>query len=95
VPKAGGGRRIGSAGRPVRGQPNVWAGITYDPEFDCVTCRPGATSENYGGDRLGDNLFTETLVCQARTGKRVWHFQTDHHGLWDYDIPAPMLADIA
>ena len=47
----------------------------------------------YGGDRKGDNLFAETLLClDARTGERVWHFQTVRHGLWDYDLPgAPVL----
>src|SRR5206468_6759005 len=38
----------------------------------------------------GNNLFAESIVClDARTGVRKWHFQTVHHGLWDYDIPAP------
>ena len=42
------------------------------------------------------NLFAESLVCvEAKTGRRVWHFQTVHHGLWDYDLPAPpVLGDI-
>ncbi|MFB3069693.1 MAG: PQQ-binding-like beta-propeller repeat protein, partial [Gemmatimonadales bacterium] len=40
--------------------------------------------------RTGDNLFAESIVClDAKTGERVWHFQTVHHGLWDYDLPAP------
>ena len=44
----------------------------------------------------GDNLFSQSLVClDARTGERVWHFQTVHHGIWDYDLPAPpVLLDI-
>jgi quinoprotein glucose dehydrogenase len=53
---------------------------------------PVGTPSNdwYGGARLGNNLFAESVVClDANTGKRVWHFQTVHHGLWDYDIPAP------
>ena len=52
---------------------------------------PTATPINdfYGGHRLGDNLFAESLlVLDSRTGKRVWHFQTVHHGIWDYDNPA-------
>ena len=55
-----------------------------------------ATGDYYGGTRPGNNLFAESIVClDAKTGKRVWHFQTLHHGLWDYDLPAaPMLADI-
>ena len=55
-----------------------------------------ATNDTYGGDRLGDNLFAESLICvEAQTGERVWHFQAIHHGLWDYDLPAiPVLGDI-
>jgi quinoprotein glucose dehydrogenase len=54
------------------------------------------TNDYYGGHRLGGNLFAESLVClDAATGKRVWHFQGVHHGLWDYDFPsAPILGDI-
>jgi len=50
----------------------------------------------YGGHRLGNNLFSDSLVClKAETGERVWHFQLVHHDLWDYDSPAaPILADI-
>ena len=54
------------------------------------------TSDMYGGHRLGDNLFGQSLVCvRADTGERVWHFQLTRHDLWDYDLPAaPILADI-
>jgi quinoprotein glucose dehydrogenase len=54
------------------------------------------TGDYYGGTRPGNNLFAESLVClDARTGKRVWHFQAVHHGIWDYDFPAPpVLGDI-
>ena len=79
------------------GNTNVWAGMTYDPELDYVYMPvSGATGESYGGHRRGPNLFAETLVCvEAKTGRRVWHFQIDHHGLWDYDLPAhPILGDI-
>ena len=79
------------------GNTNVWAGMTYDPELDYVYMPvSGATNESWGGNRLGNNLFAETLVCvEAKTGRRVWHFQIDHHGLWDYDLPAhPILGDI-
>ena len=50
----------------------------------------------YGGHRLGDNLFGNTLVAvECATGKRVWHFQMVHHDLWDYDTNvAPILIDI-
>ncbi|MEO8370162.1 MAG: hypothetical protein ABI806_13255 [Candidatus Solibacter sp.] len=54
------------------------------------------TGDFYGGHRPGNNLFGESLVCiDARTGKRVWHFQMVHHGVWDWDPPtAPTLLDI-
>ena len=54
------------------------------------------TNDYYGGHRLGDNLFADSLVClNSETGERVWHFQILHHGLWDYDPPAaPNLINI-
>lgn len=54
------------------------------------------TGDFYGGTRLGDNLFADSLVfLDTRTGKRIWHFQTIHHDLWDWDISSPpILADI-
>jgi quinoprotein glucose dehydrogenase len=54
------------------------------------------SDDHYGVHRPGDGLFGDSLVClDARTGKRVWHFQMAHHGLWDYDLPAaPNLIDI-
>ena len=54
------------------------------------------TSDMYGGHRLGNNLFSDSIVCiKAETGERVWHFQTVHHDLWDHDLPAaPVLGDI-
>ena len=60
----------------------------------CRSRKP--TGDYYGGTRPGNNLFAESLVClDVKTGKRKWHFQTLHHGLWDYDLPAaPILADI-
>ena len=79
------------------GNTNVWAEMAYDPELDYVYL-PVSTpsSDYYGADRPGNNLFAESLVCvEARTGKRVWHFQAVHHGLWDYDFPThPVLGDI-
>jgi glucose dehydrogenase len=46
--------------------------------------------EYYGGDRPGDNLFGNSIVAlDARSGERRWHFQTVHHDIWDYDLPAP------
>ncbi|MEX2283266.1 MAG: amidohydrolase family protein [Gemmatimonadota bacterium] len=73
------------------GHTNVWSPFSVDTARGYVYL-PVSTPSNdyYGGDRKGDNLFGESLVVlDARTGKRVWHFQTVRHGLWDYDIPAP------
>jgi quinoprotein glucose dehydrogenase len=85
----------GSAG--YTGNTNVWPMITVDEALGYVYLPFGTpTNDYYGGDRLGNNLFAESLVClDATTGKRVWHFQGVHHGLWDYDFPsAPVLVDI-
>ena len=79
------------------GNTNVWTGISADPELGYVYFPTGTpTNDWYGGHRQGNNLFAESLVCvDAKTGKRVWHFQMIHHGLWDYDLPAaPTLIDI-
>lgn len=79
------------------GNANVWTLMSADEELGYVYL-PFSTPTNdwYGGQRPGNNLFAESLVCvEASTGKRVWHFQTVHHGLWDYDLPAaPVLCDI-
>ena len=72
------------------GHTNVWAPFSVDSARGIVYL-PVSTPSNdwYGGARKGNNLFAESLVAlDARTGKRLWHFQTVHHGLWDYDIPA-------
>ena len=73
------------------GSANVWAPFTVDAERGLVYL-PVSTPNNdfYGGHRKGDNLFAESIVClDANTGRRVWHFQTVRHGIWDYDLPAP------
>ncbi len=73
------------------GHANAWAPLSLDAERGLLYVPVGTSSSDYyGGHRLGDNLFAESLVClDARTGERVWHFQAVHHGLWDYDLPAP------
>ncbi len=73
------------------GHTNVWAPFTVDSARGLVYLPVGTpTNDWYGGERKGSNLFAESILClDARTGKRVWHFQIAHHGLWDYDIPAP------
>ena len=75
----------------------MWGSGVYDPELDYVYLPTSTPTNNYyGGHRPGDNLFAESLVClEAKTGKRVWHFQAVHHGIWDYDFPThPILGDI-
>lgn len=73
------------------GHANVWAPMTLDEARGLLyvpTSTPG--NDYYGGDRPGANLFAESLIClDAATGKMKWHFQTVHHGLWDWDNPAP------
>jgi len=79
------------------GNANVWSLLTADEEIGYVYLPTGtATSDYYGGHRLGDNLFAESLVAlDIETGQRMWHFQAVHHGVWDYDFPAaPNLIDI-
>ena len=76
---------------------NVWSWMSCDEELGLVylpTTTP--TNDHYGGDRYGDNLFAESIVAiDLETGERKWHFQTVHHGLWDYDLPAaPNLVDV-
>ena len=74
-----------------KGHTNVWAPFTVDSARGLVFLPVGTPSDDwYGGERKGANLFGESLVAlDARTGRRVWHFQVAHHGLWDYDLPAP------
>jgi len=79
------------------GNTNVWTPMTVDEELGYVYLPFGTpTNDWYGGHRPGDNLFGESLVClNAENGERIWHFQTVHHGVWDYDLPgAPVLCDI-
>ena len=79
------------------GAVNAWTNLTADEELGYIYLPlTSPTSDMYGGHRLGNNLFSDSVVCiKAETGERVWHFQTVHHDLWDYDLPAaPVLADI-
>ena len=76
---------------------NVWSMFATDEDLGYVYLPTGTpTNDMYGGHRLGDNLFAESIVClDADTGERAWHFQAIHHGLWDYDFPtAGCLADV-
>jgi quinoprotein glucose dehydrogenase len=79
------------------GNTNVWAPMSADEELGYVYLPVSTpTNDYYGGHRPGDGLYGESLVCiEAATGKKVWHYQLVHHGLWDYDPPAaPNLIDI-
>jgi len=73
------------------GGANAWSGLTLDEERGIVFAPTGSASwDFYGGKRRGDNLFANTLLAlDAATGKRIWHFQTIHHDLWDHDLSSP------
>ena len=72
------------------GNANVWAPMSADEELGYVYLPVSTpTNDYYGGHRPGDGLYGESLVClEVATGKKVWHYQLVHHGLWDYDPPA-------
>jgi len=79
------------------GGANVWSEMSADAERGIVYLPLGSpTFDFYGGDRIGDGLFGNSLVAvDIKTGKRLWHYQTVHHDLWDYDLsPAPQLLTI-
>jgi quinoprotein glucose dehydrogenase len=82
-------------GEAWRDQPNLlhWPfSFTIDVDRGLLYAAfesPGP-EDHFGGDRPGDNLFGNSVVAlDARTGERRWHFQTVHHDVWDYDLPAP------
>ncbi len=79
------------------GNNGVWTEITVDPEAGIAYLAiETPTIDEYGGNRLGDNLFAESLVAvDLESGQRLWHFQLVHHPLWDHDISsAPLLMDV-
>jgi quinoprotein glucose dehydrogenase len=85
------------ASRDVVGGVNAWAPMSADEELGLIYLPfSPAANDYYGGQRHGDNLFAESLVClEAARGRRVWHAQLVRHGLWDYDLPAaPNLVEI-
>jgi quinoprotein glucose dehydrogenase len=73
------------------GAANNWTGMTVDVSRGIVYVPTGsAVFDFYGGDRIGNDLFADSLIAlDAETGKRIWHFQGVHHDLWDRDFPAP------
>ncbi len=93
IPQAGelGNDTWGNDSWKYTGHTNVWAPMTLDEQRGLVYL-PVSTPSNdfYGGKRIGNNLYGETLVClDALTGARKWHYQIVHHGLWDYDLASP------
>lgn len=76
---------------PLIGAGNNWSGMSLDEERGIIYIPTGSASPDfYGGVRKGDNLYTDCLLAlDAKTGKRIWHFQLVHHDLWDRDMPAP------
>lgn len=76
-------QRIGGA--------NCWAGMSVDEKRGMVFAATGsATYDFWGGNRLGQNLFSDCVIAlDANTGRRIWHYQTVRHDLWDRDLPAP------
>jgi len=81
----------------TNGKAKTWSLFSADEDLGYVYAPLSAAANDwYGGLRPGSNLFADSLVClDAKTGKRVWHYQLVHHDLWDYDLPtAPILADL-
>jgi quinoprotein glucose dehydrogenase len=79
------------------GKVGVWTMMSADPELGLIYLPTNTPAPDYyGGHRLGDNLFAESVVAlDIETGQREWHFQAVHHGLWDWDFPAaPNLVDV-
>ena len=79
------------------GAANNWAGMTVDVKRGIVYAPTGSAAfDFYGGDRLGNDLFADTMLAlDANTGKRIWYFQGVHHDLWDRDFPsAPSLVTV-
>jgi quinoprotein glucose dehydrogenase len=74
----------------IEGGANAWAGVTVDQKNAMVFAATGSASfDFYGVSRHGDNLFADcVLALDARTGKRIWHFQGIRHDVWDWDFPA-------
>ena len=81
----------------ISGGANAWAGLSVDPKLGMVFAATGSASfDFYGANRIGDNLFADcVLALDARTGKRIWHFQGVQHDVWDLDFPAaPSLVTV-
>ncbi|MGZ8518424.1 MAG: outer membrane protein assembly factor BamB family protein, partial [Chitinophagaceae bacterium] len=73
------------------GGANAWSGFSLDNKRGIVFASTGSASYDwYGGKRLGDNLYANCLLAlDAKTGKRIWHYQYIHHDVWDRDLSSP------
>ena len=73
------------------GGANVWTGFALDEKRAIVFCPTGSAAFDFwGGNRIGENLFANCLIAlDAKTGRRIWHYQFVRHDLWDRDLPAP------
>lgn len=81
----------------IAGGANAWSGVTLDAKRAMVFVATGSASYDfYGGNRVGDDLYANSVIAlDARTGKRVWHYQVLRHDLWDRDLPAaPVLVTV-
>jgi quinoprotein glucose dehydrogenase len=81
----------------ISGGANAWSGLTIDTQNAIVFAATGSASfDFYGSNRIGDNLYADcVLALDARTGKRIWHFQGIRHDVWDLDFPAaPSLVTV-
>jgi quinoprotein glucose dehydrogenase len=79
------------------GQANVWSTMSVDEARDLVFLPTSSASPDFfGGERPGDNRYANSVVAlRGSTGELVWHFQTVHHDVWDYDLAAqPNLVEI-
>jgi len=99
VPRSGepGAETWPADARQSVGGANVWSEFTVDEKRGIVFAPTASAKYNfYGADRVGSNLYSDCLLAlDARTGKRLWHYQMVHHDIWDYDAPtAPKLLTI-
>jgi len=90
-PNAVGGDTWKNNSAARNGSANAWSVIAADRQRNLVFVPTSSPTHDYfGGGRIGDNLFADSVVAlRADTGERVWHFQTVHHDLWDYDVASP------
>lgn len=82
----------------TRGTPNMWTTASYDPKLGLIYLPLGnETPDYFGGHRLpiSDKYNSSIVALDVKTGREVWHFQTVHHDIWDYDLPSqPALMDL-